>query len=225
MDSQKVAVFDFDGTIVSKDTGFAFYKWLVLQSKLRTALMIIMFPLLFLLLLSKYTRVCGLSFATVIATFAERRELVSLQQAFIEHYFSCASSGAGAVVYQDALTQIITHQKNNHAVLILSGCPQWLLQPVVAHLGINNVEVIGSQQQQTQLGLIFTEHCFADNKITMAQQAGHNIAHWGWGYSDSRADLPFLNLCQQAYLINITDRIKADFAKKLTVEKQFIDWV
>lgn len=221
MDTQKVAVFDFDGTIVSKDTGFAFYKWLVLQSKFRTLLMLMMFPLLFVLLLSKYTRLFGLSLATVIATYAERRELSSLQQAFIEHYFN----RGGAVVYQDALAQISAHQQNAQPVLILSGCPQWLLQTVVDYLGIKNVEVIGSKQQKTQLGLIFTAHCFAENKIAMAKQAGHDIKSWGWGYSDSRADLPFLNHCQQAYLINVKNRIKADFANKLTVAKQFIDWV
>lgn len=220
MNSQKTAVFDFDGTIVSKDTGFAFYKWLVLQSKLRTGLMLLLSPVIVLLVLAKKTRVWGLSLATIIATFAESRSLTLLQTKFLDFYFN----QGGAVVYQAALTRIKNHQARAEKVLILSGCPGWLLEGVVRYLGITDVDVIGSQQRATKLGLIFSQHCFAKNKIEMAKKAGHNVLNWACGYSDSRADLPFLNLCQCAYLINVTDSVKNSFNKKLQVPNRFLDW-
>ena len=43
---KEVAVFDFDGTLVSKDTGFEFNKWLTTRSSLRTVLTIVLLPLI-----------------------------------------------------------------------------------------------------------------------------------------------------------------------------------
>lgn len=218
--SPTTAVFDFDGTIVSKDTGFAFYKWLVLQSKWRTAVMLTFTPLIVLLVLLKPLRLWGLSLATMIATVAQKRSLFQLRHQFMPFYFG----KGGAVKYKDALKAIVSHQHRGERILILSGCPEWILNATVKYLGIKQAKVIGSKQKVTRWGLIFTEHCFGKNKVNIALRAGENLSTWCVGYSDSRADLPFLNQCQQASLINVKDQIKASFSQRLFVPNQFLQW-
>ena len=222
MTTPATAVFDFDGTIVSKDTGYEFYKWLTLQSVPRTALMSLAAPLVIPLLLSCRSRKFGLNIACVIATFAQSQSLFRLRQQFIRHYFD--PDGVAAVAYPAALSCLRAHQQAGDKVIIISGCPRWLLTAVVKHLGIINVKVIASEQRIKYASLLIDEHCFAANKIPMAQAVGEGPDDWRVGYSDSRADLPFLNRCQQARLINVHVKTQANFSRRLAVPSQFLSW-
>ena len=222
MISPATVVFDFDGTIVSKDTGYEFYKWLTLQSTSRTALMGLAMPLIVPLLISRHSRKLALNIACVIATFAQSRSLFRLRQQFICHYF--APEGVAAVAYPAALSCLRAHQQAGDKVIIISGCPRWLLTAVVKHLGIVDVKIIASTQRIKCTSLLIDEHCFAANKVPMAQAVGEEPDNWRVGYSDSRADLPFLNRCQQARLINVQAKTQANFSRRLAVPSQFLSW-
>jgi len=199
LENEIIAVFDFDGTIVSKDTGYEFYKWLIKQSSIRVALLAMLLPLVVLLCMTNsLTRKFGLSIASYVATAFQSKSLFRLRAEFIHYYFN----EKGAVAYNDALDKIKMHQDNNHQVLIISGCPHWLLSGVVKHIGIRNVKLIGTELNLTLTGLLFTNHCFAANKVAMAYSQGFDPKKWRYGYSDSTADIPMLKDCDHVHVIN-----------------------
>lgn len=220
MGIKTTAVFDFDGTIVSKDTGYEFYKWLIRKSFARTFFLFTALPVIAPLMLFPTTLKRGLNIACFIATVGQTQSLFALRKAFIVHYFSHAE----AVAFPAALEQISRHQERGENVLIISGCPLWLLAGVTKHIGIRGVKLIGSRQKIVMGAVLMQDHCYSSNKINMAQKAGQTLTTWHTGYSDSTADIPFLNHCQQAVLINVEPAPSRSFEKRLTVPSKHLVW-
>ncbi len=220
MGIETTAVFDFDGTIVSKDTGYEFYKWLIRRSFFRTFFVVAALPVIIPLMLFPATLKRGLNIACFIATVGQTESLFALRKAFIDHYFNRVD----AVAYPAALARIVQHQDQGENVLIISGCPLWLLAGVTKHIGVRGVKLIGSRQKIVMGAVVMQDHCFSSNKINMALEAGQTLASWHTGYSDSTADIPFLNHCQQAMLINVAPAPGRSFEKKLTVPSKHLVW-
>lgn len=220
MGIKTTAVFDFDGTIVSKDTGYEFYKWLIRKSLIRTFSLFAALPVIAPLMLFPTTLKRGLNIACFIATVGQTQSLFTLRKAFIAHYFGPVN----AVAFTAALEQIVRHQERGEKVLIISGCPLWLLAGVTKHIGIRGAKLIGSRQKIVMGAVVMQDHCFSSNKINMAREAGQTLTTWHTGYSDSTADIPFLNHCQQAMLINVDPVPSRSFEKQLTVPSHHLVW-
>jgi phosphatidylglycerophosphatase C len=211
MENKKLVVFDFDGTLVSKDTGFEFYKWLTTQSTLRTILTIALLPIIGTFYYFTVTRKLGINILCYISTAFQNMSLFILRKNFIDYYFSAA----GAVVYADGVEELRQHQKNGAEVIILSGCPHWLLHGVAKHIGLIGCKIIGSEQSSKNYALLLKNHCYRENKIKMAREAGATEVEWAIGYSDSLADIPMLRSCHRKVLINVSSRTMSKFRKNL----------
>lgn len=209
MENKSVAVFDFDGTIVSKMTGYEFYKWLLQKSYIRAALFFIMLPFIALLVTNSLTRKHGFTVISVIATAFQSKSLFRIRSEFIDHFFS----KSGAIVFESAIEKIKKHQLQNEKVVILSGCPLWLLRGIIKYIGVQNCKLIGSELKSTITGLYFKEHCYSHNKLVMAKKHGMNLETWRYGYSDSTSDMPWLKHCSQVYAINLSKRNSVKFNK------------
>jgi len=220
MDNQPTAVFDFDGTIVSKDTGYHFYKWLIGQSVVRTTLLMVSLPVLVPLLFNSRTRRYGVNIACLIATILQSKALFRQRSAFINHYFNAA----GAVVYADALDAIVKHQNRGEKILIISGCPDWLLSGVLKKIGIKKATLIGSKLRMDWGILLLKSHCYSNNKLRMAHERGQQTSSWIVGYSDSPVDIPMLNQCKRAVIINASPSRHNVFLKDLRVPSETRHW-
>ncbi len=219
MNNEKIAVFDFDGTIVSKDTGLEFYKWMISRSPLRFSLFILFSPLAFFLMIFRSSRTVGFSIISYIATAFQSESIFRIRTKFIDHYFN----EAGAVVFDDALEKIRMHQNMGHQLIIISGCPQWLLKCVTNKLGLRNIILIGSSQSVYKKGVLFMRHCFSINKVSMAKERGLQLENWYYGYSDGIADIYWLKYCEEIYVINPSQKKYKKFNEaintKFSVEK------
>lgn len=212
MQTKKIAVFDFDGTIVSKNTGFLFYKWLIVHSPIRLLIFVLFSPLsTLLILIGAKTRCIGFSINSYIATAFRNDSLFQLRARFIDYYFGKCK----AIVYSDALKRFKMHQKNNDKLIIISGCPAWLLWGIKKHIGLVKVEVVGSIQKLSNKGLLFTKHCYSHNKVNMAKARGLNPIDWHYGYTDGTEDIHWLKYCQKPHIINASPRKMNRFRKSI----------
>lgn len=217
----EIVVFDFDGTLISKDTAMEFTKWLTLKSLPRTILMLAVIPIMLLLIRFSGTQKFGYNMACYISMAFQKKSLFTLRSEFIKHLFS----KVGAIVYQQGLAELIDHQKKGRKVVILSGCPMWLLHGLIKYMGIKNTQVIGSKFKLVNGALLIDKHCYQSRKLTMAKQAGLNFDGWFMGYSDSQADIPFLNLCHHKVLVNASVKNTAGFEKRLSQPIHKREWI
>lgn len=220
VEENETVIFDFDGTLVSKDTGYEFNKWLVQKSMLRTILMLSLFPVVGMLVTNSYTRKFGLNIGCFIATAFQYKSLFKLRSQFIHYYFN----KAGAVAYAEGLDELAQHQREKRSVAIISGCPQWLLHGVVKHIGIENAKVIGSKLKVINGALLLKKHCYQANKLEMAMASGMDISTWIVGYSNSRADIPILRECSSKVLVNVPVNKLNEFRKHLEEPIQARVW-
>ena len=205
----KTAVFDFDKTIISQDTGYEFLLWMVLQSKIRTCLMVCLSPIVWSFSLINGLRGVALQIFSFIATFGRKQPLNSIRNAFVNYYFTEKK----AFIYQQAKDEIENHQSQGRQVLILSGCPDWLIRAVCLKAGIRNCKVVGTQQEVKYGFLSLKALCFGKNKVLLAQSAGFDVNEWDYGYTDSFVDLPLLQHCKYRFLIN-PNRFTQKYCKK-----------
>lgn len=217
----ETVVFDFDGTLISKDTAMEFTKWLTLKSLPRTTLMLAVIPIMLLLIRFSGTQKFGYNMACYISMAFQKKSLFTLRSEFIKHLFS----NVGAIVYQQGLAELVDHQKKGRKVVILSGCPMWLLHGLIKHIGIKDTQVIGSKFKLVNGAMVIDKHCYQSRKLAMAKQAGLSFDGWFMGYSDSQADIPFLNLCHHKVLVNASAKNTVGFKKKLSQPIHHREWV
>lgn len=221
MKYKTTAVFDFDGTILSKMTAYAFYKWVIQKSPIRIIFFFITLPLTLLLITNSLTRIYGLNIISYIATALHSKNLFQLRREFIPHLFT----KTGVITFNSALTKIDMHQKRGDKVIIISGCPLWLLHGVTKYIGIKNVELIGSELKLFFTGLYFKKHCFSSNKLLMAEAIGLDIKMWNYGYSDSTSDIPWLKHCKQVYGINLSKKSLEKFKQLIPGKIYNLKWI
>ncbi len=220
MQKNSVAVFDFDGTIVSKDTGVEFIKWLLKKSVIRRLLFYLFFPLWLLLSLRESTRIYGFSIIWYIATAYQLENFINLRAEFVEDYLQ--NSG---VVFNAALHKIKMHKDNNDDIVIISGCPLWLLREIVKALGLSRITLIGSELEFAYKGILFKKHCYSSNKLRMAKEHGLSPESWDYGYSDGTADIHWLKYCKEIHVVNPNNRKLAKFEKSISTKFNVVEWV
>jgi phosphatidylglycerophosphatase C len=219
MPPDKTVVFDFDGTLVSRDTGYEFNKWLIRRSWVRVSLLVVFAPVIGLLVSNARSRIYGINIASIIASCAQRSSLFQLRKAFLEYYFN----EGGARAFRQGIEELHENQRS-HSVVVISGCPDWLLYGALKYLGINRVKSIGSQCRVCCGALVFTQHCYHKNKVRMARLAGLDPKTWIRGYSDNTADIPMLELCHTQVLVNAAPEKLRKFKSRLNGQIEFRAW-
>jgi hypothetical protein len=198
------AIFDFDGTVVSRNTGSVFYQWMAKHSLVRVIALTFCLPILVPLRIfafftnSPLAQSLGLNIVCLVSTSFLKIPLFRLRRRFIAYYFSCG----GAKVHPQAIDRIRHHQQQGDTVVIISGCPHWILHGVARHIGIHNVILIGSKVDFSWKGLLLKQHCHQKNKVRMALDHGIDLSRCHYGYSDSPTDAAILQHCKQVVLVN-----------------------
>lgn len=201
---ENIVIFDFDGTIVSKNTGSEFYQWMARKSLLRVILLTLMLPVLVPLRLFAFftnnpqSQKLGLNIVCLISTAFPETPLFDLRKNFINYYLTRGN----ARVHTQAMEKIRQHQLQGDHVVIISGCPEWILHGIAKRIGIRGATLIGSKVSFSWKGFLLSDHCHQANKITMAKARGIDLSHCIYGYSDSITDAPLLRFCEHITLVN-----------------------
>lgn len=102
------------------------------------------------------------------------------------------------IILPKALALLDRHRTANDTLLIITATNRFITEPIAARLGIANllateIELIDGRYTGRSLGT----PCFHQGKVERLQQwlaeTGYDL-HESWFYTDSRNDLPLLNL-------------------------------
>lgn len=218
--NDSIVVFDFDKTIISKDTYREFLVFLTKKSLIRSALALSFLPLLLIMFAGPLTRVAAVNIFSAISLLGQRKSLWQLRREFFQDFYSKPDTK----YFASAINAIQSHQSNCETILILSGCPTWLLGPAIRHAGLNNVCFMGSRQKLSYGSLVLTDFCYANHKLTMAERLGFSDLSWSKGYSDSLSDLPFLDRCNTQTVVNASPKQLQKFTKALGDKCNGVRW-
>lgn len=227
MTEKQQVIFDFDGTIVSGDTGFAFYEWLVKRSIWRTFFLILLLPLLIFLRIlafitnSRWIKKFGLNVVCFVATCGVKVSLFSLRRAFIDYYFNEKQ----VVIYKEAVKHLLKHEQRGDEILVLSGCPDFILKKIMREIPVQRMRVIGSQMTVKAGSLLLASHCYERNKPAMAKAMGISVESTNCLYTDSLSDWPLALYAKKVVLINSTGIASLVFRYLCQVEVSRVEWV
>ncbi|MEM9102255.1 MAG: HAD-IB family phosphatase [Pseudomonadota bacterium] len=218
---KKVAVFDFDKTLISGDSGFAFFLWQIKSSMFKTYIVGLTLPLwsLFLLIPSLNHQVLKV-LAWVAMLNVNKKTIKSVLRDF---YHSYSESGK-LIFYDEAINRLKKHRLQEDKIIILSAAPSWLVRYILKEKGIRVDKIIASKGHFTFCSIWMKHHCYGKHKVVMAKQKNESVSQWFYGYSDSVSDFPFLNMCQYQYLINSNRKLKKIARLRFKDTVSFEEW-
>ncbi len=200
LNRKKIAVFDFDKTIISRDTAFCFINFLLTTRGSRMFLAAAVIPLFLPLFYHRRTRIVSISALLWIGTVG--RCDARIQELFEEFTAGYFSDRFKARFYDKALEEIERHRQTGNGILIISGTPEILVKHIVDRFIEGEFTVIGTRWKKCLGGLVYTRYCLGKNKIALAEERGLDTDRWHYGYSDSSSDIPLLSRCKEPNLIN-----------------------
>lgn len=216
-----VALFDFDKTIVSRDSGYEFIKHRLNDNLMRKLLAYSVFPAAMLFYFPPRLRFISHSMFMWIATAGlSKKELDRARNRFLRFYCSLS----GILVYQDALDRMAFHLDAGHIVYIVSGAPVWAIQKISQKIGIHQCRIIGSVERSLLGGLIYEQHCYGHRKVALIRNVLLDNPENIYGYTDSAADIPLLSVCTHRNVVNPTKTHLKKFKKAFGDNFRVMHW-
>lgn len=208
-----LALFDFDHTIINRDSAGEFIPFAIRRRKWRKALLLLSMPLIWILSASKHThwRRNWLYYQIAVTRLSDVC-FTRLKESFYHYLFE----QRGFKGYPEALNKIQFHLEEGHDVVIVSGSLQWLLEDLCTQLGIENALVLGSSKDF---------FCFGQNKVKKLKQLGIlENRPTIYGYSDSSADIPMLSCCEHITIVNPKEQCAEMFDQAFSDRHIVVSW-
>lgn len=188
-----LALFDFDGTITTKDSFFQFLKYCF--GNFRTVLgLIVMSPVILGYLVK------------IIPNNVAKQKLFSYffkdmpELVFRELGQSFSITQIDKFLRTDAMARISWHKQKKHRVVVVSASIEcWLL----AWCELNDIDLIGTKVQYKNgvvTGRFNTPNCYGEEKVKRLKNA-YNSSNfiYRYAYGDSQGDRELLELAEKAY--------------------------
>ncbi|MDR7119498.1 HAD-IB family phosphatase [Rheinheimera soli] len=195
-----LVLFDFDKTIISRDTGAEYMKFMLARNPLRLTACLFACPFVLPFLLFDKAKFVGYSVWLWLATIGMPiKKVIKLRNKFITQYLESEKT----VVYQQAVETLNAHIQKLDKVVIVSGASEWMVKKVFAQLALPKVEFACSQEARLVGGMVSSFHCYAKNKVKSIHQRLNLVKYQSIiGYSDSSVDIPILALCTHRFIVN-----------------------
>lgn len=157
-----LVLFDFDKTIVNRDTGAAYMKFMLCRNPTRLFTCFLFLPLSIPFLIHAKSKYIGFSILLWFATFSmSLRNLTLLRRAFIQKYLSDNSTR----IFNDAIEHLQWYASNSDKVVVLSGASEWMVKAIFSHKDLPSVEFFCSKEKWFFGGIVSKFHCYAYNKV------------------------------------------------------------
>ncbi|MBR5522834.1 MAG: HAD-IB family hydrolase [Akkermansia sp.] len=192
-----IALFDMDGTLFAGDSQLRFARWILKRHGWRRLYLLIVLPCGILralrILNTEQMKRIFLSYAWGLRKEALQQEC----QAFVQQEILPA-------IYPPLRAKIAQHHAQGDTTVLCSASPDWWTQLVGPALGFTHT--IGTPVEMPARIPFFPRieapgnNKGANKNIRLHHQLG--IDHADIGYTDSRADLPMLSICDAAVLVN-----------------------
>ncbi|WP_100656177.1 HAD-IB family phosphatase [Alteromonas flava] len=208
-----VALFDLDYTLISADCTAHWLRFMLTRSWRRKLLIIALLP--FIHLANKLNVKLAvrnslyLWAATVGLGYNKTLKLRRKAARFVieQKRVSVFPQGRQALEW---------HRQQGHQIIVITGALRWLARDICRALEIEYDVLLGSSDKAYLGGRVSDVFCYQENKVALLQGGGYLAdAQVRYGYSDSAADIPLLQICQHRFLVNpkpkCYDRFKSVF--------------
>jgi len=188
----KVVVFDFDGTLVSRDSFIDFSVRYCLRRPWRLLLVGPLLPLALLWALrSERTAGAILLWAMTVGGSTRRFVLALRRYALgtLPHYA------------RDAVFQELTgHLRAGDRVIIATGSLPLLVRGLLAARNLGRLPIVGTRLRRKAGGLVTEIHCTGQIKVAELQRR-FGILEWSTVYTNSFADSPLMSQARDITLV------------------------
>jgi phosphatidylglycerophosphatase C len=183
-----LALFDFDGTISTRDSYLLFTRFLNRK---------------------RYLLGCLVLAPRIIGYLAGLYPNYSLKEDFLRYYYRGKTTDeiketAGrfcmqeipAIVRPKAMERIRRHQDQGDTVVVVSACPRLILEPWCREIKVDIVATELETDAESRItGKIAGKNCWGQEKVSRIQ-TGYSLKEYDgiFAYGDSKGDLPMLEL-------------------------------
>lgn len=216
-------LFDFDKTIINKDTGAEYMKFMVQRNPIRFVLCFFALPFTLPFLILNKTKFIGFSVLLWLVTCGmSPKKIVTLRKHFINRYLE----NKATVIYKNAIEQLISHAQNKDRVVIVSGASEWMVKRIIVKLCIPMLEFACSEETRLAGGMVSKFHCYSTKKVERIKMR-YNLEEYETiiGYSDSSIDIPLLRLCNQQIIVNPKPNCGTKLTKSFGKSMKIVKWV
>jgi len=203
------ALFDLDQTLIPWDTQLLFCDFVLKRHPLRRLYLLAFLPLL---PFSKWIGTEKMKRAFLNYLWGMRREeLEALAELFVEQHYP-------DTFYSEMLEVLEAEKKSGRIVVLSSASPEIWVAPIAKKLGVDYF--FGTTVELDPKVRLFPNLIGGNNKganklVKMRgvlpegfDPASGDVLENSHGYSDSHADLPMLQICEEASLVHPTEKLK-----------------
>ena len=193
MGKSSLALFDFDGTITTKDTLIAFIRFTVGECRFFTGILALS-PMLFAYKLN------------LISNDVAKEKMLSFyfkgmkKEKFLSFARAYANKHLDNIIRPQALACIQRHLKNGDTVVVVSASIECWLKPWCNRYGIHLVSTKLASSNGVLNGKFLTKNCYGKEKVKRIKEQyclqEYNIIY---AYGDSRGDKELLALADKSY--------------------------
>ena len=192
-----IAVFDFDGTIIKRDSMLLFFlRYFNLSFKsIKNMLYLIIESIKFFLNISTQKQYKE-RFINLIIDSSKIKDFNKLADDFSEYLIK--------KIYSDAKQKIIELKKSNYELVLLSASPDFYLKRIKDKLGFSKLICTRTDFKKGKIN-ITSKNCYGKDKVEMFLNK-YRIKKINWKksycFSDNKSDKHLLSYFGQAYIIN-----------------------
>jgi len=194
----EVVVFDFDGTLVSRDSFFDFALGYCLKRPARLLAVGALLPLalLQLALRSRAKAASALLWAMTVGS-STRQFVLELR-----HY---AKNTLPRYANEAIFAELVRHVQAGRRVVIATGSMPLVVRGLLAARRVGRLPIVGSRLRRKWGGLVAETHCIGRTKVQ--QLAGRlGIVEWSTVYTDSFTDRSLLRAARDITLVSPSKR-------------------
>lgn len=190
--SAPVVVFDFDGTLVSRDSFIDFSVRYCLGRPWRLLLVGPLLPLALLCALRSES-IAGSILLWAMTVGASTRSFVLALRRYARQTLP---DFARSAIFE----QLTRHQRAGDRVVIATGSVPMLVRGVLAARNLGRLPIVGTRLRRKAGGLVTEVHCTGQAKVTeLGRRFG--IREWSVVYTNSFADGPLLSRARDITLV------------------------
>jgi HAD superfamily phosphoserine phosphatase-like hydrolase len=187
-----VVVFDFDGTLVRRDSFLDFSLRYCLRRPLRLLLAVLLLPLAALLSLRSSRRAGSLLLWVMTVLVPTRR--------FVRELEDYAKRVLPGLASERIFAELGTQRSAGRRVVIATGTVPLLVRSLLRRRGLPPLEVVGSRLRAFAGGLVVETHCTGRCKVReLKRRLG--VTRWLAVYTDSHADRALIRMAGHVTLV------------------------
>lgn len=192
-----VVVFDFDGTLVSRDS-FLDFSWRYCAARPgRLLLLAALLPLALVLALRSRLRAASVLLWAMTVGSSTRGFVLALRR--------YATSTLPSYAQEAIFEELARHVRDGDRIVIATGTIPLLVRGLFGARKLGRISIVGSRFRGKWGGLIAETHCIGRVKVRELQRR-FGIVEWSTVYTDSFADRALLKRAREITLVSPSKR-------------------